>query len=124
MLGSDEVTLPPPVPIFPILPISGLVITNAADVITLTLTTTGAPFDGTMLWGEKPCSPGRGTARRLMFLGVLGSPGADGIDISSAYKNRFGSPKVGSKVFVRVNQNIDGWEDLPSQFWAIVPAAT
>jgi hypothetical protein len=30
---------------------------------------------------------------------------------------------VGTKVFVRVNQNIDGWEDVPVETWAIVPAA-
>jgi hypothetical protein len=24
---------------------------------------------------------------------------------------------------VRVNQNIDGWEDMPVETWAIVPAA-
>ena len=124
MIGGDEVSVPPAAPIFAILPISGLVITNTADVITLKLTTTGAPPDGTMLWGAKPCSQGRSTARGLVFLGVLGSPGSDGVDISSGYKARFGSPKVGSKVFVRVNQNIHGWEDIPSQFWAIVPAAT
>ena len=36
---------------------------------------------------------------------------------------RYGSPAVGTKVFVRVNQNIDGWEDVPVETWAIVPAA-
>jgi hypothetical protein len=30
---------------------------------------------------------------------------------------------VGTKVFVRVNQNIDGWEDLPVETSAIVPGA-
>ena len=29
----------------------------------------------------------------------------------------------GKKVFVKVNQNVDGWEDTPRQFWAIVPEA-
>jgi hypothetical protein len=30
---------------------------------------------------------------------------------------------VGTKVFVQVNQNIDGWEDVPVETWAIVPAS-
>jgi hypothetical protein len=36
---------------------------------------------------------------------------------------RYGVPPVGTKVFVRVNQYVDGWEDLPLTFAAIVPTA-
>ena len=60
----------------------------------------------------------------VVYLGTLGSPVGNAIDISTAYKAKYGSPTVGSKVFVQVNQNIDGWEDIPRQFWAIVPAAS
>jgi hypothetical protein len=31
-------------------------------------------------------------------------------------------PPVAKKVYVRVNQFVDGWESLPVTFWAIVPA--
>jgi hypothetical protein len=31
-------------------------------------------------------------------------------------------PPVGTKVFVSVNQFVDGWEDLPVTFAAVVPA--
>jgi hypothetical protein len=30
-------------------------------------------------------------------------------------------PPVGKKVFIQVNQVVDGWEDLPVTFSAIVP---
>jgi hypothetical protein len=30
---------------------------------------------------------------------------------------------VGTKVFVRVNQFVNGWEDVPLTFAAVVPAA-
>jgi hypothetical protein len=36
---------------------------------------------------------------------------------------RYGVPPVGKKVYVRVNQFVDGWEDLPVTFSAIVPAS-
>ena len=36
---------------------------------------------------------------------------------------RFGLPAAGSKVFVRCNQFVDGYEDLPHEFYAIVPAS-
>jgi hypothetical protein len=35
---------------------------------------------------------------------------------------RYGVPPVGTKVFVSVNQMVDGWEDRPVTFSAIVPA--
>ena len=123
-IGSAKVSAPPAEPVFDVLPVSGLVITNAAGVITLKLTTTDAPPDGTMLWGAKPCSQGINTARGVVFLGTLGSPTDDAIDITAACTARYGVPAVGKKVFVKFNQNINGWEDTPRQFSAIVPAAS
>ena len=76
-----------------------------------------------MLWGAKPCSQGMSTARGVVFLGTLDSPANNAVDITAAYTGRYGSPAVGKKVFVKVNQNVNGWEDIPRQFWAIVPAA-
>jgi hypothetical protein len=32
------------------------------------------------------------------------------------------APPVAKKVYVRANQFVDGWESLPTTFWAIVPA--
>jgi hypothetical protein len=124
IIGEAEVAAPPAAPAFPGLPVSGLTITNAAGVITLKLTASDAPGDGTMLWGAKFCSQGINAARGVVYLGLLESPVGGAIDISAAYKGRFGSPTVGSKVFVQVNQNVNGWEDRPRRFWAIVPAAS
>ena len=36
---------------------------------------------------------------------------------------RYGVPPVGTQVFVRVNQFVNGWEDVPLTFAAVVPAA-
>jgi len=124
IIGDPVVSAPPAAPAFDPLPVSGLVVTNTNGVITLKLTTTGSPPDGTMLWGSKPCSQGQNIGRHPVFLGVLPSPVNSEVDISQAYKDRYGSPAVGKKVFVRINQNINGWEDVPRQFWAIVPEAS
>ncbi len=105
-IGGEVVLAPPAEPVFDLLPVSGLVITNTAGVITLKLTTTASPPDGTMLWGARPCSQGVNTARGVVFLGTLGSPVSNAIDITTAYTARYGSPAVGKKVFVKVNQNI------------------
>jgi hypothetical protein len=124
IIGDEAVSAPPAAPVFDLLPVSGLVITNANGVITLKLTTTDAPPEGTMLWGAKPCSQGQNIGRQPVFLGTLNAPANGAIDITAAYTGRYGSPAVGKKVFVKVNQNISGWEDTPRQFWAIVPAAS
>ncbi len=71
-----------------------------------------------------PCSQSRNVAPGVVFLGTLDSPVNNEIDITTAYTGRYGSPAVGKKVFVRVNQNINGWEDVPRQFSAIVPTAS
>jgi len=42
---------------------------------------------------------------------------------TTLYTARYGVPLVGKKVYGRVNQFVDGWEDLPVTFSAIVPAA-
>ena len=44
-------------------------------------------------------------------------------DITALYTARHGVPPVGKKVYVRINQFVDGWESLPTSFWAIVPAS-
>ena len=120
-IGEDVVLAPPAEPVFGLLPVTGLTITNTNGVITVKLTSTDSPAEGTMLWGAKPCSQGISTARGVVFLGTLNTAVNGAIDITAAYTARYGSPAVGKKVFVKVNQNINGWEDTPRQFWAIVP---
>jgi len=43
-------------------------------------------------------------------------------DITGFYMARFGAPTVGKKVYIRVNQVVDGWESLPLS--AIVPSGS
>jgi hypothetical protein len=122
---EDEMVLVPPAqPSFVAIPISSLYITNTGGVIALGLNTTGAPTDGTMLRAAGPVKQGVDRCPDVVSLGVLDSPSNNKIVITSAYTTRFGVPPVGSKVFVKVNQNIDGWEDIPITFSAIVPTAT
>jgi hypothetical protein len=124
VIGQDEVMAPPVAPAFGPLPVTGLTVTNTGGVMALKLTTTSAPPDGTMLLGCAPCSQGQTIARSPVYLGTLPSPVGTTVDISSLYTSKYGLPKVGSKVFVQLKQNVDGWEDVPRQFWAIVPAAS
>ena len=78
----------------------------------------------TLLRGALPISQGRNAAPNMVHLGTLDSPANGAVDITAAYKARFGNPPAGTKVFVSVNQNLNGWENVPHIFSAIVPAST
>ena len=124
IIGAPAPTTPPALPTFDPLPIASLEITNPGGVVALKLVTTGSPAEGTMLRGAAPCSQGRYQPGSYRFLGTLTSPVGGRIDITTAYTARYGAPAVGAKVFVRVNQNIDGITDTPMTFVGIVPAST
>jgi hypothetical protein len=47
---------------------------------------------------------------------------AGSADITGLYTARYGVPPVAKKVYIQVNQYVDGWESRPVSFWAIVPA--
>ena len=57
------------------------------------------------------------------ILGTCPAAVAGSADITSLYTARYGVPKVGTKVYVQVNQVVDGWESLPRTYSAIVPAS-
>ncbi len=91
-------------------------------MIALKLTCPGDPGDGTIIRGAKPLSQGREVCNNFRMLGVCPAPAQGAADITSLYTARYGVPTVGTKVYVRVNQFLDGWESLGRAFWAIVPA--
>ncbi len=56
------------------------------------------------------------------ILGTCPAAVAGSADITDLYTARYGAPKAGTKVYVQVNQVVDGWESLPRTYSAIVPA--
>ena len=52
------------------------------------------------------------------------TPQGGSSDITGLYTARYSVPQVGTKVYVQVNQVIDGWESLPRTYWAIVPSGS
>jgi hypothetical protein len=121
--GQDQVDAPPARPTFPELAPQGLVITNAGGVITLRLTCPADPGENTIVRGSKAVSQGFEKFTDFRVLGTYPAAVANVADITNLYTARYGAPPVGTKVFVRVSQSIDGWENVPITFAAIVPAA-
>jgi hypothetical protein len=60
-------------------------------------------------------------AWNFVALGLLPAPVRGLSDITELYVARFGVPKVGTRVFIRTRQQINGWKDAPKQTNAIVP---
>ena len=121
--GQEEVDAPPAQPQFPALAPQNLVITNTAGAIALKLTCPTSPGENTIIRGSAPVSQGRETCSDFRILGTCPAPVQGSANITSLYTARYGEPPVGKKVYVQVNQFVDGWESLPRTFWAIVPAS-
>jgi hypothetical protein len=120
--GQDSVTAPPVRPLFPALAPQALTITNTGGVIALKLTCPTDPGTDTIVRASAPVSQGRETCGSFRIVGTCPTPTLGAADITGLYTSRYGVPPAGTKVFVRVNQNVNGWEDQPVMFSAIVPA--
>jgi len=121
LFGQTQVDTPPPVPQFPDLAPQNLVITNTSGAIALKLTCPTDPGVNTIVRASAPLSAGREKCGSYRILGMCPTPAQGSADITGLYTARYGVPPGGSKVFVRVNLVIDGWEDIAAKFSAIVP---
>jgi hypothetical protein len=122
-IGLPELLDPPPFPRFGRNPVGPLLITNDDGDIRLQLKVSGSPAADLVLLGIAPCSAGIAYAWNFVTLGRLPAPVNGFCDITDLYVARFGRPRVGSRVFVRARQQINGWSDAPKQTTALVPAA-
>ena len=121
--GQDQVDAPPARPQYAALAPQNLVITNTGGTIALKLTCPTSPGTNTIVRGSKPVSQGYGKFTDFRVLGMCPTPAQGSSDITSLYTARYGVPPVGMKVFVSVSQMVDGWENQPVTFAAVVPAS-
>ena len=118
---NEPQTTPPPRPQFGPNPVEGLAITNAHGSITLKLSVPAAPQSQVTVYGAAPCSAGISFVRDFTILGPLPEPVSGVSDITDIYVARYGVLRVGTQIFIRTRQQINGWEDAPKQASAIVP---
>jgi hypothetical protein len=121
--GMDAVVDPPGRPRFTANPTGALTITNTGGTIALKLKVSRTPAHYTMVLGTTPCSRGVSRPRRFTLLGALPDPVSGVSDITDLYVAKYGIPPVGTRVFIRTRQVAGGWEDLPKDATAVVPAA-
>ena len=74
-----------------------------------------------LVFGARPCSPGRRYCDKLRYLGPLPAPSGGVSDITAPYCERHGVPRRGSRVIIAIQQQVNGWRDLPMRLDVIVP---
>ena len=87
------------------------------------MTVSGKPTQHIVVLGTKPRGAGVSYVDHFTILGVKPAPERGVIDITDLFVGKYGVPRVGSRVFIQTFQVIDGWDDLPEQLSARVPAA-
>jgi hypothetical protein len=120
-IGLEQINDPPALPQFSRNPVEGLTITNTHGDVTLKLSVPAAAESHITVYGASPCSAGITYVRDFTILGELPERVRGVCDVTDIYVARYGRPPVGSQVFIRTRQQINGWEDAPKQTSAIVP---
>ena len=122
-IGLELLVDPPNPPQFGPNPVGELSITNTGGSVALKLSVPTVPTARVTVYGAAPCSAGVTFVRNFTILGALPEPAGGASDITNIYIAKYGKPPRGSQVCIRTRQQINGWEDLPKQISAIVPAA-
>jgi hypothetical protein len=123
LLGQDAVDAPPVAPQFPSLAVQSLVITNTAGVIAVKLTCPTNPGESTVLRASPPQNSAIRACRNFRINGICPAPTDGSTDITGLYTAEFGAVPAGKRLFVRASTMVNGFESLPRQFQARVPAA-
>ena len=122
-IGLPMVVQPPPVPQFGDDPVTELSITLTDGVLALNLVVRGQPVPYIVVAGAEPRSAATNYVDHFTLLGLLPEP-VDGVaNIAELYVRKWGQPRPGSRVFIEVIQQINGWQHLPLRLSAVVPTA-
>ena len=123
LLGQDPVDVPPTASDFPTLAPQNLVITNTSGTIALKLTCPTSPGQSTLLRASPPQNSGVRACNTFRIIGMCPTPTAGSADITSLYVAAFGTVPAGKRIFVQASTMVSGFESLPREFQARVPAS-
>jgi hypothetical protein len=122
LVSAQNVTEPPAIPAIPPLVLTGVHITNALGVLAIYFDCPDDPTEYTLIRASAPMSQGRNTCSSFRLLGTCPAPLQNKADVTALYVAKFGTPAAGTKIFFSVNQMVAGFEDIPVEWSAIVPA--
>jgi hypothetical protein len=122
LLGLPPLVYPPERPAFGPNPVSGLTITGSNGGVALTLSVANAPAGDVLIFASRPYNAGRRFCDKFTYLGTLPPPRAGNVDITVLYLRRHAPPWPGSRVFLLVTQQINGWRDIPQRIQGVFRA--
>jgi len=102
-------------------PVQEFQITKAGGPLRLALRLANTPRPRIVVLGSPPCSAGIAVRGNFSILGWLPPPVEGWSDITQLYVQKFGPPGDNQRVFIRVRQFNDGWQDPPREFQARMP---
>jgi hypothetical protein len=126
----------PPLPQFGPNPVEGFVVRKARGRLVFKLRVSGkvrwearSPLEDLMVYGWTPCNAGANKNDLYTFLGLLRPPASGESDITEMYlakleewrklkPKRYRVPLEGSRIFIRVWQQVNGWENQLEMFRA------
>jgi hypothetical protein len=120
-LGLPPYLYPTERPAFTLAPIGPLMAGDAGDGIVLLLRVPKPPVGHILVFGARPCSPGRRAGDKLRYLGLLPARKGGVCDFTALYCKRYGVPWPGSRVIIATQQQLDGWRDIPRRLDVIIP---
>ena len=120
-LGLPPLDYPPERPRFGPNPVVEFRITVQRDRLTLKLTVSKAPAAHILIFASAPFNQGREYCDKFRYLGTIPAPVRGESKITALYLGKQDMPWPGSKIFLRIVQQVNGWRSLPYPFAAILP---
>ena len=99
-----------------------LVVGKGQAGITLKLGVPKLPAGHVLIFGARPCSPGRRYCDKFRYIGLLSAASGSMCDITARFCEKYGMPPPGSRVIIATQQQLDGWRDILRRLDVIVPA--
>jgi hypothetical protein len=118
--GQPLVIVPPERPTFEANPVGDVVATNTGGVPELKVSVPSASAAPVIVLATRPRSAGVSFAKHFTILGVLPAAEAGYSNITDLYVARYGVPAAGTRIFIRTQQVLNGWKDMPKQTTTIV----
>ena len=120
-LGLPPYPFPPQRPAFSLDRLGPLVAFDGRDGVKLMLHVPKAPSGHVLVFGARPCSPGRRYCDKLRYIGLLPAPSGGLSEITALYCRKYGVPPSGSRVIIATQQQQDGWRGWLMRLDVIVP---
>jgi hypothetical protein len=120
-LGLPPYLFTPDRPAFDLDPLGPLMAGDGSDGFTLKLGVPKVPAGHILVFGARPCSPGRRYCDKLRYLSLLPPPTGGLSDLTAPYCERHGVPWPGSRVIIATQHQVDGWRDIPRRLDVIIP---